>query len=171
MVRVTELYSGNFITAAELPAGRRVPAVIAAAEIEAIGQDQQNKLVLRLKAHDGRPWPRGVVLNKTNALVLAAAFGDDTTDWLGRSIEVWKEPVQFQGRMVQGIRTAPATIPVAPGQAGTAVSRGGPGSDGAAQPSVHQAVVAAASNPPERQATGAPAWNGGDIDNDEIPFD
>ena len=49
-----------------------------------------------------------IVVNKTNALILSSAYGDDTDDWTGQTIEVWAEAVQFQGKVVQGIKLAPA---------------------------------------------------------------
>jgi hypothetical protein len=171
MAKVSEVYAGNYITAAELPDGRRVPAVIMAAEVQVIGQDQPSKLVLSLNARNGRPWPRGLVLNKTNGMVLAAAYGDDTAAWLGRSIEVWKEPVQFQGKIVQGVRTAPArTMPTTTGHANADVPIGAhSGGNGATQP-VRTAGVSAVPNPPVRQATDGSAWNGSDVDDDSVPF-
>lgn len=47
---------------------------------------------------------KGLVVNKTNGDVLAAAFGDDTRDWEGQEIELFAMPVQFQGKTVDGLR-------------------------------------------------------------------
>jgi hypothetical protein len=99
-------------------------------------------VVLSLASRDGRPWPRKLVLNKTNSLILASAYGDDTDAWLSRHIEVWSEPVQYQGRIVQGVRLAPA-----------------PGGNGSA----HTASVPAM---PKAPPTGGTA----PIIDDEIPF-
>ena len=43
-------------------------------------------------------------LNKTNALNLAEMLGDDTDDWSGKRIEVYKEKVMFQGKRVPAVR-------------------------------------------------------------------
>jgi hypothetical protein len=107
MARISDVYSGDFATAAELVGKGRVVAQITKAEVESIGQDQAQKVVLSLASRAGVPWPRRVVLNKTNGLILASAYGDETDAWIGRQIEVWAEPVSYQGRIVQGIRLAP----------------------------------------------------------------
>jgi hypothetical protein len=107
MSRVSDVYSGEYVTAAQLQ-GRRATAQIVQVETEPVGQEQQLKLVLTLKNADGRMWPKRVVLNKTNSLILASAYGDETNDWAGRNIEIWAEPVQFQGRIVQGVKIQPA---------------------------------------------------------------
>jgi len=111
MPRVSEVYSGDYVTAGELQGKGRVPAVIAQASVESVGQDQVQKVVLSLASRAGQAWPRRLVLNKTNSLILASAYGDDTDGWLDRQVEVWAEPTQYQGRVVPGIRLAPAVAP------------------------------------------------------------
>lgn len=51
----------------------------------------------------------GLILNKTNATVLASIHGPETDQWVGRSIDLRVEKVSFQGQMMDGIRVAPAT--------------------------------------------------------------
>jgi len=115
MAKISDVYAGDYVSANELPDGRRITAVIQFAGVEQVGQDQQKKVVLTLAAPDGRPWPRRLVLNKTNAGILASMYGDDTASWAGKSIEIWKEPTQFQGRIVPGIKLAAAAPPLAGG--------------------------------------------------------
>jgi hypothetical protein len=51
----------------------------------------------------GRQWPKDVVLNKTNALHLQAAYGDDTDGWSGQRIEIWRDgPRRPRGSMPPG---------------------------------------------------------------------
>jgi hypothetical protein len=114
MPRVSEVYSGNYVTAAELDGRGRVPAVVTKAATESVGQEQVEKVVISLASRDGRAWPRRLVLNKTNSLILASAYGDDTDAWLDKQVEVWAEATHFQGRMVKGIRLAPAAAPAIP---------------------------------------------------------
>jgi hypothetical protein len=164
MPRISDIYAGDYITAAQLQ-GRRVPAVISTAEAEEVGQDRAQKVVLRLRSPDGRAWPRGLVLNKTNGLMLAAAYGDDTAAWIGQAIEVWAEPVQFQGKIVQGVKVAASLLrPQA-----AAIPLAGPASpNGAAPSSTAPAAPAPSSAAPP---PGGPTWSGpgSDLD-DEIPF-
>ena len=110
MAKVSETYAGAFVTGAELqPLGLRRSALIHQAVQELVGQENATpKIVLDLVSKQGLPWPRRVVLNKTNALQLAAAFGDDTDDWVGKSIEIWGEMVMFKGKATPGIRIAAA---------------------------------------------------------------
>jgi hypothetical protein len=115
MPKISEIYAGQFVNAAELPMGRRLGAVITAASAQPIGQGDQAavKIVLELRAHDGRAWPKAAVLNKVNAVTLAGLMGDDTVAWIGRSIEVWREKVMFGGRLVDGLRMTAASPPPA----------------------------------------------------------
>jgi hypothetical protein len=108
MAKVSETYAGAFVTGAELqPLGQRRQAVIHQAVQEIVGQENaQPKIVLDLVSKQGQAWPRRVVLNKTNALALANAFGDDTDAWPGQSIEIWGETVMFKGKATPGIRLA-----------------------------------------------------------------
>lgn len=173
MAKISDVYAGDYVSAGELPDGRRIAAVIVFAGIEQVGQDQQQKVVLTLRAPDGRPWPRKLVLNKTNAGILASVCGDETTAWTGRAIEIWKEPVSFQGKIVPGIKLsagAPPPLPSgtamaipmpAPAPAATPGNGGIPGADG------H--TVPFPSAMPSAPSGGGGGGGGGLID-DEIPF-
>jgi hypothetical protein len=66
---------------------------------EVVGQERENKPVLYFDGHD-----RGVVLNKTNATMLATLHGPETKAWKGQRVEVYKEAVAFQGKIVDSIR-------------------------------------------------------------------
>jgi hypothetical protein len=129
MARISEVYAGQYISAAELDGGKRRQAVIAAVEVAAVGQgdDAAKKVVLSLKNRAGIAWPRRLVLNKTNANLLAAAFGDETRGWSGHGIEVWAERVMFQGKLVPGLKVIPLPSQEA---AIAAPSRGGGIPDG-----------------------------------------
>jgi hypothetical protein len=123
MAKISDVYSGEFVSADQLPRGTRLNAIITATSVEQVGQDQNKtpKVVLSLRATDGRPWPRRLVLNKTNGLVLASSYGDETSNWVNRPVEIWSEPVVFQGRSVMGIRmAAPMAQAPAPNGATTA---------------------------------------------------
>jgi len=106
MPSVSQTYAGNFLNASELPTDRRLQAVITGVVVQTIGQgvEAQPKMVMSLKSTSGKDWRKTVVLNKTNASILAAMFGDETDSWRGRHIEVWQENVMFQGRLLPGIR-------------------------------------------------------------------
>lgn len=46
-----------------------------------------------------------LVLNRTNAEILAEALGDETENWSGKKIRLSVTKVPFQGKMVDSIRT------------------------------------------------------------------
>ncbi len=48
--------------------------------------------------------PRGLVLCKTNAMLAAAMFGDDTNAWLGKRITLFAMDVKVGPEMKPGIR-------------------------------------------------------------------
>ena len=47
---------------------------------------------------------KGCVLNKTNAMTIGDALGPDTDNWTGAEIELFAMKVEFQGKMVDGLR-------------------------------------------------------------------
>lgn len=48
--------------------------------------------------------PKGWVMNVTNAKCLAAMFGDETNNWIGKRVSLHQERVLAFGEMVPGIR-------------------------------------------------------------------
>jgi hypothetical protein len=167
MASVSQTYAGTFLNASELvPLGQRRTAVVHAAVQEVIGQENKPAIVLDLVATNGRAWPKRVVLNKGNALQLAAAYGDDTDHWVGRQITVWSENVMFQGRLVPGIKVLPAGNGAVP----TASIAPLPPPDPPAPQTVQSAGRAAADTTAPAAADGS-IWNGPNNDvGDEIPF-
>jgi hypothetical protein len=65
------------------------------------GQDAQLKLVATFKEFD-----KPLVLNKTNATVIAKVLGsDDTDDWINKRVTLWpNHDVQFGNEIVSAIR-------------------------------------------------------------------
>ena len=110
MPKISAIYTGQYLNASELPQGRRQTLMIHSATLEEIGQDDRKtqKIVLSLVTPKGIACGKDVVLNKGNAIVLAAAYGGDTDTWIGKPIEIWAENVMFQGKLVPGIKLQPA---------------------------------------------------------------
>jgi hypothetical protein len=142
MPKVSEIYAGSYLNAADLtPLGQRRRAIVHSAVVEEIGPGarRERKIVLSLTNTKGAAWSKDVVVNRTNAVQLSAELGDDINDWVGKQIEIWAEDVMFQGKMVPGIKIKAA-------QQGN----GAP--------------------PPAKPGAVGPVWSGaGDLD-DEIPF-
>lgn len=94
---MTEAFPGAFLKAADLQ-GKRVPVIIDKVDMEDIGGEE--KPVVHFKGKD-----RGLVLNRTNANMIAEITGsDETDDWVGVSIILYCAKVDFQGRRVDAIR-------------------------------------------------------------------
>jgi hypothetical protein len=67
------------------------------------GEKPKTKLVISVKG--GK---KGIVVNKTNALTLATAFGKDPDEWVGQRIVNKAERTTFGGKPVMGLRLYPA---------------------------------------------------------------
>ena len=67
------------------------------------GERPRVKKVLHLKGVR-----KPIVLNKTNALSLAEAFGKNFKDWMDKHITVKAEPTTFAGKRTMGLRLYPA---------------------------------------------------------------
>jgi hypothetical protein len=194
MVKASEYYAGNYIKAAELPDGQRLAAVITGATVEPLGQDQTPKVILAVRnaPPDNRPWGRGIPLNRTNQLILSAAFGDETDDWAGKTVEIWKGTAQFNGQVVPSLkidvppppRVAAVPVPGAhpthsPAPGGTPAPSGAviplPAPAGHGGNSQTVTMAGGATLPVPNAAPGKPGGGpvfggaGSDLD-DEIPF-
>lgn len=80
-------------------------------------------------------WIRGakkpLALNVTNCKIIAALYGNDTSDWSGKRITLFATTTSFGGQTVECIRVRPKAPPAKgePAQAEPAAVRE-PGSDG-----------------------------------------
>ena len=112
MPNVNDIYQSKYLTAADLKGqAHQVCIDSVAAEILGQGSDAAHKLVCVLRGHQ-----KGLVLNKTNSLMIAASYGDVTESWHGKVIEIYPENVSFQGKIAPAIRVrvpAPAATAAA----------------------------------------------------------
>ena len=111
-MRISSAFPSQYLKAADLQ-GQRVGVTMSHVTMEDIGGDLKPILYFQGKE-------KGLVLNKTNANTIAGAYGDDTTEWTGKAIQMYEAMVDFQGRQVAAIRvhiarTQPAQ-PVQPAQ-------------------------------------------------------
>jgi hypothetical protein len=98
---VSEAFPSKFLKASDIN-GSEPTLVITSVVLEEVGQDRQEKMVAYFKGKQ-----KGLVLNKTNSHALAGKFGDDTDGWTGKSVQLFSEPVYFQGRKTDGLRLRP----------------------------------------------------------------
>ena len=98
MVNINEEFPTKYLKAGDL-AGNVAKVQIAHVDREQVGRDKDPRLVLYFRGKQ-----KGMVLNKTNARTIGDVFGDETDNWTGADIEVFSMKVEFQGRMVDGLR-------------------------------------------------------------------
>jgi hypothetical protein len=95
------MFKGNYITAVEF--GDKVPTLtIADVRMVKLEQDdgrQKDKGVIFFSETE-----RGWVLCKTNAMCLAAMFGDDTSAWVGKRVTLVSQMVNVGREKKPGIR-------------------------------------------------------------------
>lgn len=90
----TESVGGMWVKASEVTA-QRAKLVTEAKPIEGkFGTQDVAKIQF-----EGSPEPVNINLNKTNVFGLINAFGNDSSDWVGKPLSVEKENVRVSGRL------------------------------------------------------------------------
>ena len=99
-MKISGAFPSNYVKATDLN-GKSCLLTIRTCVLEELGQgnDKEKKPVLYFEKAQ-----KGLVLNKTNANVIADAYGDETTNWEGKRVEVYPARVEFRGQLVDGIR-------------------------------------------------------------------
>jgi hypothetical protein len=102
-MNIDDAFGSGRLNAEDLPA-RGVSVVIAEVKMESVGQgkEQKEKPCVYFEKTD-----KSLVLNKTNANRIAEVLGSRSTEaWIGKTIKLKKERVDFQGSLVDAIRVA-----------------------------------------------------------------
>ncbi len=108
-MKVSEMFPSKYVRAVDLPAGRDVLTTIDSIDMVQIeGEDDLKPCVYFRGAK------KGLVLNKTNALVLAQAYGDDSTAWLYKPVALFATTTQFGGKLVPCVRLRVPPPPAPP---------------------------------------------------------
>jgi hypothetical protein len=94
--------SGNFITLDDLRDGPRREKIADVVE----GKFEKPNLVF-----EGGDLAN---VNTTNARVLMRAFGPETNGWVGREVELYVGPLEYQGGVQDGVRIRPITAETEP---------------------------------------------------------
>lgn len=100
-MNINEVYGGDYLKADDLQ-GQSRHLTIASWSVKEF-DDGKSKVVLSFSKGQ-----KTLVLNSTNANSLGGAYGYDTDGWVGKTIELRPERVNFAGRMVDAIRVYPA---------------------------------------------------------------
>ena len=99
-MKISAAFPSNYIKASDLNGEPRT-LNIRTCVLEELGQgnDKEKKPVLYLEKAQ-----KGLVLNVTNASVIADTYGDDTGGWEGKPVEIYPTQVEFKGKLVDAIR-------------------------------------------------------------------
>lgn len=97
-----DIYPSKYIKASDLPEEGTQPAVIERVTIEEIGMKKDKKPVIHFANLD-----KSFVCNKTNWNTISKVTGSDDSDgWIGKTINLYRAEVEFQGDMVEAIRVS-----------------------------------------------------------------
>ena len=99
-MKISDAFPSKYLKADDL-GSQRITLTVMAVTMEDIG-DKEFKLVMRFMGKD-----KGMVLNKTNATICGTVWGDETDAWQGKQLELYAQPVMFNGRQVMGLAVAP----------------------------------------------------------------
>jgi hypothetical protein len=95
-MRISKAFPSDYLRAADLE-GRQVSVKMSRVEKREMGEEVKPVLYIEGKE-------KGLVLNKTNANTISAAYGDETDQWEGEEIVLYETMVEFQGTRKPGIR-------------------------------------------------------------------
>ena len=181
-MKLGAMYESKYLKKEDVGDGMLV--TIRAVQLENValeGQPEDNKPVVYFNETQ-----KGLVLNRTNGSLMIHYLGTDETDqWIGRQVVLYNDPtIQFQGKMVGGIRIRgadQAQTPAMGGQPGAgAVVPQPPASPAPAgsPPTFQNPQAQAAQQAAPQQASGtapgtatpAPATGQNPAFDDDIPF-
>jgi len=106
MPSVNDSFPSRYLKAADLK-GRTVEVEIMRVDLEEVGNEE--KLCAYFAGKE-----KGLVLNKTNATLIADSYGDDTDRWQGKKIILYPDKTQFNGRIVPCLRVRLPERPLPP---------------------------------------------------------
>jgi hypothetical protein len=109
MPKLNDMFPSKYLKAADIDQDYEVEISQVTKETLGQGDDKEDKFIVHFSEFD-----KGLVLNKTNANLIAAQHGDDTEGWLGRKVVLTVEDVAYQGKIQPAIRIKRPARPVAP---------------------------------------------------------
>lgn len=105
MSDVSDLLGGQYLSAENV----QQPLLVTIAGADRVQLDGKTRLTVKFAELQ-----KSLLCNKTNLGTVAQLFGNDTSQWVGRQIVLQAEPVQYQGKVVNGLRVKPYQAPVRP---------------------------------------------------------
>ena len=98
-MNVNEIYPTSKSLKAEDLKGKRVGVQIASYEI--VDFEKGKKIVLSFHGKE-----KTFVVNKTNAMIIASAYGSNPEGWVDNEIEIYPDKTTFQGKLVDCLRVS-----------------------------------------------------------------
>ena len=105
MANVNDMFPSKYLKCADLK-GRAHELTMERIEQETLNGEP--KFVLYFADKE-----KGLVLNKTNAMMISSEYGNDTEEWRGHAIVVYPDKTMFQGKPTECIRVRPPQAPTA----------------------------------------------------------
>lgn len=99
-MRISERFANNYIRAEDMS----TPITVTISDVEEVSIGDDDRLVLIFEDN-----AKVLPLNKTNALALGDLFGDETDEWPGKAITLFKDKVMFNGKRVAAVRIRAAS--------------------------------------------------------------
>jgi hypothetical protein len=99
-MKISQLFPSKYVRAADLN-GKTVTLTIAKLVLEELGHgaEKERKPVLYFQKAT-----KGLVLNRTNAMTIAALYGDESDEWPGKRISIYPTRIRAFGAMQDTIR-------------------------------------------------------------------
>ena len=101
MPTVSDFFPSNYLRAGDL-IGKERTVTIARVDTDTFENDgkKQIKPVVHFREAGFKP----LVCNKTNFMLIAAACGSESDQWVGKRIVLYPDMVAFQGRVQEAVR-------------------------------------------------------------------
>jgi hypothetical protein len=97
-MNIQDVFPSRYVRAADLN-GKRVTVTIKHVAVERMGKDNEAKPVVYF-----RNATKGLVLNRTNAMAIAALYGPETDAWAGKAVTLYPTQVRAFGATHDAIR-------------------------------------------------------------------
>ncbi len=101
-MKISQTFSSGYFKAADVP----TPRTLVIESVTSVTFNEGTKPLIRFKEEKQQ-----LVVNKTNAFVLAHAYGDDTDLWPGHQIQLFSATTTYKGRPTEGICVRPLSGP------------------------------------------------------------
>jgi hypothetical protein len=108
---INAAFPSKYLKASDLQ-GRKIKCTIDDVKTEKMGDDEKPVMYFRDKS-------KGLVINKTKAMVIASMYGSDTDEWKGRLLYIYPTKTQNpQGQMVDaiGVEVVPEEVSTKEGE-------------------------------------------------------